>query len=119
MHIGVAMAVTERGLMSAGRVPFTFPKLNDFQSRFRTELNPNTRQDGNPIPPAALVGGVDSEDVQLFFAVFLGVQAEEVLPVLVQVVDEVPVEAVLGDDVDGACEGRRQIRVVNRRQSAG
>lgn len=59
-------------------------------------------------PPAALVGRVDPEDVQLLLAaVLLGVQAEEVLPVLVQVVDQVAVEAVLGDDVDGAC---REIR---------
>lgn len=54
------------------------------------------------IPPAALVCWVDSKDVQLFFVILLGVQAEEVLPVLVQVVDQVPVEAVLSDNVDGA-----------------
>ena len=54
------------------------------------------------VPPAALVCRVDSKDVQLFFIIFLGVQAEEVLPVLVQVVDQVPVEAVLSDNVDRA-----------------
>ncbi len=56
------------------------------------------------VPPAALVCRVDSKDVQLFLVVFLGVQAEEVLPVLVQVVDQVPIEAVLSDNVDGAWE---------------
>lgn len=56
------------------------------------------------VPPAALIGRVDPEDVQLLLAaVLLDVQAEEVLPVLVQVVDQVAVEAVLSDDVDGAC----------------
>lgn len=56
------------------------------------------------VPPAALIGRVDPEDVQLLLAaVLLHVQAEEVLPVLVQVVNQVAVEAVLGDDVDGAC----------------
>lgn len=66
------------------------------------------------VPPAALVGRVDPEDVQLLLAaVLLRVQAEEVLPVLVQVVDQVAVEAVLGDDVDGACReiSRRRLGV--------
>lgn len=51
------------------------------------------------VPPAALICRIDSKDIQLFF-VFLCVQAKEVLPVLVQVVDQVSVEAVLSDDVD-------------------
>lgn len=51
------------------------------------------------LPPAALVRRVDSEDVQLLF-VFLWAQAQEVLPVFVQVVDQVSVEAVLSDNVD-------------------
>lgn len=55
------------------------------------------------VPPAALICGVDSKDVQLFFS-FLCVQAEEGLPVLVQVVDQIPVEAVLCDDVYRAWE---------------
>lgn len=55
------------------------------------------------VPPAALVCRVDSKDVQLFF-VFLWVKAEEVLSVLVQVVDQVPVEAVLSYNVDRAWE---------------
>lgn len=57
------------------------------------------------VPPAALVGRVDSKDIQLFF-IFLWGQAEEVLPVLVQVVDQVPIEAVLSDNVDRAWEQR-------------
>lgn len=68
------------------------------------------------LPPAALVGRVDSKDVQFFF-VLLWVQAQEVLPVFVQVVDQVPVEAVLCDDVDRAWE--QQNKVAPRRQSAG
>lgn len=68
------------------------------------------------LPPAALICGVDSKDVQLFFS-FLWVEAQEILPVLVQVVDQVPVEAVLCDDVDGAWE--KHSKVVQRRQSAG
>lgn len=51
------------------------------------------------VPPAALICRVDSKDIQLFF-IFFWVQAEEVLPVLVQIVDQVPVEAVFGDNVD-------------------
>ena len=68
------------------------------------------------LPPAALICRVDPEDVQLFFT-FLWVQGHEALPVLVQVVDQVPVEAVLCDDVDGAWE--QHSKVVHRRQSAG
>lgn len=72
------------------------------------------------VPPAALVRGVDAEDVQLFFIVFLWVQAQEVLPVLVQVVDKVAVEAVLSDNVDRAWEQHNTAdKVVGRRQSAG
>lgn len=55
------------------------------------------------IPPTALICRIDSKYVHLF-SVFLWAQAEEVLPVLVQVVDQVSVEAVLRDDVDGAWE---------------
>lgn len=51
------------------------------------------------VPPAALIRRVDSKYIQLFF-VFLWVQAKEVLPVFVQVVDQVSVEAVLSDNVD-------------------
>lgn len=54
------------------------------------------------VPPAALVCRVDSKDVQLFLIILLWIQAEEVLPVLVQVVDQVPVEAVLRNNVDRA-----------------
>lgn len=54
------------------------------------------------LPPAALVCRVDSKDVQLFLIILLWIQAEEVLPVLVQVVDQVPVEAVLRNNVDRA-----------------
>ena len=61
------------------------------------------------IPPAALICRVDPKDVQLLFA-FLRVQAEEVLPVLVQVVDQVSVEAVLSDDVDRAWERHGKIK---------
>lgn len=57
------------------------------------------------LPPAALVRRVDSKNVQFFLVVFLSFRVEKVLPVLVQVVDQVPVETVLGDDVDGAWEG--------------
>lgn len=59
-------------------------------------------EDANTVPPAALICRVDSKDVQLFFVIFLRVQTEEVLPVLVQVVDQVPVEAVLSYNVDRA-----------------
>lgn len=62
----------------------------------------------NMVPPAALVCRVDSKDVQLFFVAFLRIQAEEVLPVLVQVVDQVPVEAVLSDNVGWAWERHRR-----------
>lgn len=68
------------------------------------------------VPPAALVCRVNSKDIQLFF-IFLWVEAQEVLPVLVQVVDQVPVEAVLCDNVDRAWEQHN--KVVHRRQSAG
>lgn len=67
------------------------------------------------VPSAALIHRVESKDIQLFF-VFLCVQAEEVLPVFVQVVDQVSVEAVLCDNVDRPWE---QQKVVHRRQSAG
>lgn len=72
---------------------------------------------GRLVPPAALVGGVDPENVQLLFAALLGFGVEEVLAVLVQVVDQVPVETVLSDDVDGAwgvmggCVGGQQINI--------
>lgn len=56
------------------------------------------------IPPAALVRGVDSKNVQLFFVALLWLRVEEALPVLVQVVDQIAVETVLGDDVYGAWE---------------
>lgn len=55
------------------------------------------------VPPAALVCRVDLKDIQVFFILFY-VQAEEVLPVLVQIVDQVSVEAVLGDNIDRAWE---------------
>lgn len=51
------------------------------------------------VPPAALICRVDSKDVQVFL-ILLWVQAEKAFPVLVQVVDQVSVEAVLGDNVD-------------------
>lgn len=57
----------------------------------------------NLVPPAALVCRVDTKDIQLLFA-FLWAQAVEVLPILVQIVDQVSIEAVLGDNVDGAWE---------------
>lgn len=59
------------------------------------------------VPPAGLICGVDSKDIQLFL-ILLGVQAEEGLPVLVQIVDQVPVEAVLSDNVDRAWEQQRR-----------
>ncbi len=55
------------------------------------------------VPPAALICRVYSKDIQFFF-IFLWCQAEEVLPVLMQVVDQVPIEAVLSDNVDRAWE---------------
>lgn len=55
------------------------------------------------VPSAALVCRVDSKDIQ-FLLVFFWVQAEEVLPVLVEVVDQVSVEAVLSDNIDRAWE---------------
>lgn len=55
------------------------------------------------VPPAVLVRGIDPKDIQLLL-VFLWTQAEEALPVLVQIVDQVAVEAVLGDNVDRAWE---------------
>lgn len=70
----------------------------------------------NTVPPAALICRVDPEDIQLLL-IFLWVQAQEVLPVLVQVVDQVPIEAVLCDDVDRAWEQHK--KEVHRRQSAG
>lgn len=56
------------------------------------------------VPPAALICRVDSKDVQLFFVILLRAQAEEVIPVLVQVVNQVPIEAVLSNNVDRAWE---------------
>lgn len=53
-------------------------------------------------PPAGLVSWVDAKDVQLLLAL-LRVAAQEAITVLVQVVDQVAVETVLGDDVDGPC----------------
>lgn len=55
------------------------------------------------VPPAAFICRVDTEDVQVFL-IFFWVQAEEVLSVLVQVVDQVSVETVLSDNVNGAWE---------------
>lgn len=62
------------------------------------------------VPPAALICRVDAKDIQLFFIIFLRAQAEEVLPVLVQVVDQVPVEAVLCDNVDRPWKQTQQIK---------
>lgn len=59
-------------------------------------------KNGNIIPPAALICRVDSKDIQLLFIVFLRGEFEEVLPVLVQVVDQVAIETVLSNDVDRA-----------------
>lgn len=59
------------------------------------------------VPPAAFICRVDSKDIQLLL-VLLGVQTEEVLPVLVQIVNQVPIEAVLSDNVDRAWEQHRR-----------
>lgn len=53
-------------------------------------------------PPSAFISGVQSEDVQLFLWL-LWVVAQEAVPVLMQIVDQIPIEAVLSDDVNGAC----------------
>lgn len=61
----------------------------------------------NP-PPSAFISGVQSKDVQLFLWL-LWVVAQEAVPVLMQIVDQVPIEAVLGDDVNGACGDQNRL----------
>lgn len=53
-------------------------------------------------PPSAFISGVQSEDVQLFLWL-LWVAAQEAVPILMQIVDQIPIETVLSDDVNGAC----------------
>lgn len=53
-------------------------------------------------PPRAFISGVQSEDVQLFLWL-LWVAAQEAVSILMQIVDQIPIETVLSDDVNGAC----------------
>lgn len=55
------------------------------------------------VPPTALICRIDPKYIHLF-SIFFWAQAEEVLPVLVQVVDQISVEAVLRDNVNRAWE---------------
>lgn len=60
-------------------------------------------------PPCTVIRRVQSENVQLLLRL-LRVAAQEAIPVLVQIVDQIPIEAVLGDDVNRACGNRKQLR---------
>lgn len=59
-------------------------------------------------PPRAVIRRVQSENVQLLLRL-LRVAAQEVIPVLMQIVDQIPIEAVLRDDVNRACGNRKQL----------
>lgn len=37
--------------------------------------------------------------------------AQEAVPILMQIVDQIPIEAVLSDDVNGACGVQNQLEV--------
>lgn len=53
-------------------------------------------------PPCAFISRGQSKDVQLFLWL-LWVVAQEAVPILMQIVDQIPIEAVLRDDVNWAC----------------
>ena len=71
---------------------------------------------GGGLPAAALIHRVDAEDVQVFPAL-LWVQADEVLAVLVEVVDQIAIETVLCDYIDGTWWGREFREIVSLRHS--
>lgn len=60
------------------------------------------------LPPCALISGVQSKNVQLLLWL-LWVAAQEAVSILVQIVDQIPIEAVLSDDVNGACGGPKPV----------
>ena len=68
------------------------------------------------LPAATLVHRVDAKDVQVFPALFW-LQADEVLAVLVEVVDQVAIETVLCDYVDGTWWGKEFREMVSLRHS--
>lgn len=58
------------------------------------------------LPPGTLICRIQSKDVQVFLWL-LWVSAHEAISVLMQVIDQIPIEAVFCDDVNGACEDQK------------
>lgn len=66
------------------------------------------------LPSCALVCRIQSKDVQVFLRL-LWVLAHEAISVLMQVVDQIPIEAVFCDDVNGTC-GYQTVQYKNGEQ---
>lgn len=69
------------------------------------------------LPPCTLICRIQSEDVQVFLWL-LWVSAHEAISVLMQVIDQIPIEAVFRDDVNGACEDPTQscVKMENKKK---